>query len=59
MQSSALLQKAILRMSQLNPSKRCPMCKEKIQKLNAPMYKGLEYCSADCAIEAWEKDKAK
>lgn len=32
------------------------MCEEPIKQKEAPTYKGLEYCSADCALKAWEAD---
>lgn len=35
------------------PSRKCPHCKKLIEIPDAPIYKGREYCSDDCAIDAY------
>jgi hypothetical protein len=38
------------------PSRTCYGCDAPIVKLKTPTYKGREYCSSDCAIDAYETD---
>jgi len=40
------------------PSRRCPHCREFIEG-EPVLYDHREYCSSDCAIDAWEEAEAK
>jgi len=41
----------------MRPSRRCPKCHGPIRIKNAPLYNGHEYCSSDCALDAYLEDK--
>jgi endogenous inhibitor of DNA gyrase (YacG/DUF329 family) len=40
-------------------NRKCPSCGQTINVLRAPIFAGKNYCTSDCAIDAWEWSKEK
>ena len=38
-------------------NRKCPHCGQTINVLRAPVFAGKNYCSSDCAIDAWYEAK--